>query len=159
MIFPTEQTVLRHLWFSGLFPKWSNPAGFPGFSQGESRGFTWILPGLSLVPSLPPGPCFQGITRGKPGGNLVPRFSPGKLTFTRGGEFIFPADSAGLESWCFPGKDLGFLGITTKTRDLPGFPARTASKILSPSLADLNSNRECMLYPGFHQARSRFPHG
>ena len=141
------------------FPKMEQSGWFPRFFPGRKQGFTWILPGLSLVPSLPPGPCFQGIPREKPGGNLVPRFSPGKLTFTRGGEFIFPADSAGLESWCFPGKDLGFLGITTKTRDLPGFPARTASKILSPSLADLNSIRECMLDPGFYQGRSRFSPG
>ena len=68
VIFPTEQTVLRHLPFPTISPKWSIRAGIPAFHQGK----TWGKPGFPQV--FPWGkPVFPHSTRAG-----IPGFPQGK---------------------------------------------------------------------------------
>ena len=52
VIFPTEQSVLRHLRFPSIFPKWSNSACFPGFPQGKPRRLPGFAMGFACVPGF-----------------------------------------------------------------------------------------------------------
>ena len=158
MIFPKGQSVLRNLLFSGTFPNGAIRPGFqvlPRGKPGIQLDLPWDSPGFQ--PSA--RALLPGDYQGKPGIYLDSRLPPGKLDFTRGQEFKFSADSGVLESWCSPGENLVFHGITTKNMVLPGFPSLPASKILSPTRIYLNSHRDPLFYPGIYQENPRFPHG
>ena len=47
-------------------------------------------------------------------------------------ESLFSADSGGLETWYFPGENLGFLGITTKNQGFTRFSLSGGFENLKP---------------------------
>ena len=68
VIFPTEQTVLCHLAFPTISPKWTIRAGIPAFHQGKTRrkpGFPLVFP--RGKPVFPPSAraWFPGFYQGK----------------------------------------------------------------------------------------------